>query len=59
MVGNPEVMTVEPTRISSELPVTQGGKRDEGCYRSTMPGFGLGQAEMSIAFIPDRPRQPD
>ena len=34
-------------------------KREEACYRCTMPGFGLGQVEMSIASMSDRPRQPD
>jgi len=52
-----------PSRVRVHVPlaepgeVTQEGAR-RGLLSSTMPGFGLGQAEMSIASIPDDPRQP-
>jgi hypothetical protein len=53
MVGKQEVI-----RFLSVCPLLKR-KRDEACYRCTMPGFGLGQVEMSIASMSDRPRQPD
>jgi hypothetical protein len=53
IVGKQEVI-----RFLSVCPLLKR-KRDEACYRCTMPGFGLGQVEMSIASMSDRPRQPD
>jgi hypothetical protein len=52
-VGKQEVI-----RFLSVCPLLKR-KRDEACYRCTMPGSGLGQVEMSIASMSDRPRQPD